>query len=899
MKKCLWFWLLATCVWAFAQPDTDAYVRCDVSGLSESQVTQIKASVTWWVELDQVLLARVDGEAELPGNAICTRLDLRTDDARLGFASLNALAMRPDLELRVLAKGGRWAVVWWPKARLPDRLSLERDVDGGRADPARALFLSFEPNRVLARDETRTRAMHGRKGRADILDLVDEVDADRWFADIEQLAEWDRYTLGSEVLDARDWLVTQFQALPGFIVETSEFAVGDTPAFNVMGTLNGDVFPDRWIVIGAHYDARSELPFLLPAPGAEDNASGTAAVLEMARIFSQHPPPVTLKFICYSGEEQGLWGSEHHVAVLEQSGDVSKVQAAVIMDMVGFSADADLDCLLESNRASEEVIGLFAQAAADYTDLRIVTSFYPFGSDHVPYLNAHIPGLLVIENDWDIYPYYHTSEDKPEHISLPMGREILKMNVAAVATLIDELGSTPEYTYFIPHVPPAGAWQLQAGISNIDQSREADIVQRTVELAGDEIARVWQSRYGCSAAGSRTLEIPGTAQRWIQLNATAELSGTVVFSLNRGAGVERAALPLLGEADLQTKLVFPHVPADRQQFWSGAAFFNPHEAPVSYRIHLYGSGRTDLDGLLNTAFSGPLILEPGAKRIVVFQTTDPGEVLFDDSASIDGVTWVEIETEGGLIGGFELFGKTAASGSTGELASIACGALPEAGLRAVGLNLDEVAYRGFAMLNASAETCVVDLTVYDRDGHACLGLESVPVSGGEKLLGLCDVHGFFFPYATGEGQPVELIAPHVALVESCPLHLIELSGTPGRCLDGMAGQRFGRTAHWGGFAPLAADAMVLHLVNSGTSSQTLMVRLNDANGDLREERSVLLQPFAGARIDLSDQVAMIASIGAEGAFGFAGTLVVLDESASDGWLWLTPTISGVEPGDAF
>jgi len=171
------------------------------------------------------------------------------------------------------------------------------------------------------------------------------------------------------------------------------------------------------------------------APGAEDNASGCAGVLELARVLSANPPEGTVLFICYSGEEQGLLGSEDHVADLVASGDADKVQAMLDMDMIAYTGDSDLDCLLESEDFAQFLINLLADAADQYTTLRIETSLWAWGSDHVPYLDHGIPALLAIENDWSEYPYYHTTNDLPYHLSVTMGEEILKMNVAAMAVL--------------------------------------------------------------------------------------------------------------------------------------------------------------------------------------------------------------------------------------------------------------------------------------------------------------------------------------------------------------------------------------------------------------------------------------------------------------------------------
>ncbi len=154
----------------------------------------------------------------------------------------------------------------------------------------------------------------------------------------------------------------------------------------------------------------------------------------MARIFTAQPSPATILFICYSGEEQGLFGSNFHASGLVADGLANDVKAVLIMDMVGFTADADLDCLLETSSANAALADAFAAAAAA-TDLNIVISFNPFGSDHVPYLNRGMPSLLTIENDWDIYPCYHRTCDSASNITLAMGREILKMNVAAMGQM--------------------------------------------------------------------------------------------------------------------------------------------------------------------------------------------------------------------------------------------------------------------------------------------------------------------------------------------------------------------------------------------------------------------------------------------------------------------------------
>ena len=405
--------------------------------------------VTWWVELeDRLLLAtpRTDRLVTLAAR-MGTPIESAgpVGDGRQLF--LVRTAHRPgldpwlDADLQVITRGGGYAVVRSPLAlhelaQLFEPKGAEESTCGGHG-----AVWNLETNRVFARqwenEPTRARRIFG----APIQGLVDQIDEDRWFSDVETLASYNRYSHGSDIRNARDWLISAFETLPGVQVSTQDVEVGASVVQNVLAVLPGQSRPDDWYIVGAHYDSTSQSPSTA-APGAEDNASGCAGVLEMARILTANPTEGTVIFMCYSGEEQGLHGSTLHAQELVDSGDDAKVQAVVIMDMIAYTADADLDCLLEANSASQSLIDTLAAAAAEYTTLRIVTSLFPFGSDHVPYLNRGMRSLLTIENDWNIYPDYHRTGDLPENLSKPMGREVLKMNLAAVAEMAGATGDS-------------------------------------------------------------------------------------------------------------------------------------------------------------------------------------------------------------------------------------------------------------------------------------------------------------------------------------------------------------------------------------------------------------------------------------------------------------------------
>jgi Zn-dependent M28 family amino/carboxypeptidase len=159
----------------------------------------------------------------------------------------------------------------------------------------------------------------------------------------------------------------------------------------------------------------------------------------MARALVPAQPERTFVFMCYAGEEQGLYGSYAHVDALAAGGDLAKLRAVVVMDMIGYSADAHLDADYESYASMSTYTQQFGAAAATYApDLHIVFQTNPWGSDHVPYLEAGVPTVLAIESDYDAYPDYHRATDVPAAIgphAQAMGGAILKANVAALAVI--------------------------------------------------------------------------------------------------------------------------------------------------------------------------------------------------------------------------------------------------------------------------------------------------------------------------------------------------------------------------------------------------------------------------------------------------------------------------------
>jgi hypothetical protein len=175
-----------------------------------------------------------------------------------------------------------------------------------------------------------------------------------------------------------------------------------------------------------------------PAPGADDNASGSAGVLEIALAFAQHRGVHDLRLILFGGEEQGLFGSKQYVASLKPK-ERSRIRSVVNMDMISNLNSEAKTVLLEGSPLSQSIIDGLAAAASTYTGLTVETSLNPFASDHVPFLDARIPAVLTIEGADSANGDIHSANDTIDKLEFGLALEIVRMNIGYLAA---EVGHT-------------------------------------------------------------------------------------------------------------------------------------------------------------------------------------------------------------------------------------------------------------------------------------------------------------------------------------------------------------------------------------------------------------------------------------------------------------------------
>jgi hypothetical protein len=241
---------------------------------------------------------------------------------------------------------------------------------------------------------------------------------------------------------------------------------GNTLMANVVAVIPGT--GEGTLTVGAHYDSR---PFKGSAPGAEDNGSGLAAMLSVARAFAKQglKPKRTLYFVGFAGEEPGLVGSYFFAEQLKAGKALPKecgapsgglaggsfVQGSSFMQDFKVKGVSDHDAIaldevgwltpkydkatvnLESYDWTTSIMDHMACASRRHNGdaLEVVHSSNPFGSDHMSFLERGMKAVLVINGDDEAYPNYHMSSDTIDNVNTEYAAKVSKMVMGAVMRL--------------------------------------------------------------------------------------------------------------------------------------------------------------------------------------------------------------------------------------------------------------------------------------------------------------------------------------------------------------------------------------------------------------------------------------------------------------------------------
>lgn len=336
------------------------------------------------------------------------------------------------------------------------------------------------------------------KPNADIAAMLREVSAKRIESDIRKLVSFGtRNTLSEQdnptrgIGAARDWIYAEFQKISAecgncltvekqsYLQEANPPPRGRIPQpttiTNVLATLKGTTNPDRVYVVSGHYDSMcgSAIDDKCDAPGANDDASGTAAVIEIARVMSKRKFDATIIFMAVAGEEQSLLGARHFAQqAVEKKMDI---EAMFTNDIIGgvttFKNSPDRQSVrvfsegVPSNETEAEgntrrsvggendspsrQLARFVKETADIYSpkFRVMMIYrrdrYGRGGDHIPFLERGFAAVRFTEPNED-YDHQHQNVrtengkfygDTPEFVDFEYVANVTRVNAASLARL--------------------------------------------------------------------------------------------------------------------------------------------------------------------------------------------------------------------------------------------------------------------------------------------------------------------------------------------------------------------------------------------------------------------------------------------------------------------------------
>ncbi|MEZ0324723.1 MAG: M20/M25/M40 family metallo-hydrolase [Fimbriimonas sp.] len=215
---------------------------------------------------------------------------------------------------------------------------------------------------------------------------------------------------------------------------------GPMPQHVVVAEIKGTEKPEEVVIVSGHFDSWDGPG----SEGASDNGTGSATALEAARILNKvgAKPKRTIRFILWTGEEQGLYGSTEYVK--QHAGELDKI-SAVLVDDGGSNYQGGYVVLESMKPMFEQAIAPMLTAFPDYPQVLRVVPTMPRGggSDHVPFNNAGVPGFFTMETGKQDYNFvHHTQHDHlgnviPEYIvQSATNHAVVAYNLACAATMV-------------------------------------------------------------------------------------------------------------------------------------------------------------------------------------------------------------------------------------------------------------------------------------------------------------------------------------------------------------------------------------------------------------------------------------------------------------------------------
>jgi hypothetical protein len=243
---------------------------------------------------------------------------------------------------------------------------------------------------------------------------------------------------GDKCYLASEYIASVFQQ-NGLTVSYDDFVYQAVKMRNVVGEKTGTVTPESIYIISAHYDSTTYSYSWDQAPGADDNGSGTAAVMALAETLSDYDFNCTIRFIAFCGEEQGLRGSYHYLIDLLTANE--SVSGIMNMDMIAHNPNPGVHLVKLYTGSGTDIvdpvplINEIVNTTIEYLDiigLQIQYAGQSGSSDHHTFARFY-KSILLIENNFS--PYYHYPTDTIDKLNFTYCANVTQITLATIAKL--------------------------------------------------------------------------------------------------------------------------------------------------------------------------------------------------------------------------------------------------------------------------------------------------------------------------------------------------------------------------------------------------------------------------------------------------------------------------------
>lgn len=277
-------------------------------------------------------------------------------------------------------------------------------------------------------------SLHTRiKTNDNISNFLEKLDMKSFIKNLNDIVEFKtRYTPTDSANRSLEHCQKLFEAL-GYPVTHQYYEVYGKKTYNLVAEFKGEDEQNHGqIIIAGHLDSTSPSPQKL-APGADDNGSGSAGVIALAKLLKDSglKPKATIKFVLFMGEEQGLYGSKAYLKAIT-SEEKKNIRLVLNLDMIAFDKQSPLSMMLETSSSFKGLSTKLENLALSYSTMSIQMSYNPYGSDHVPFIKQSIPAFLSIQSEFDSNPNYHQISDTMAIVNEDLCKSILRLDGAAM-----------------------------------------------------------------------------------------------------------------------------------------------------------------------------------------------------------------------------------------------------------------------------------------------------------------------------------------------------------------------------------------------------------------------------------------------------------------------------------